>query len=165
MQRLVKYDLSTPSPKREDLIPPPLRRGARADASGDGSPVLTRQQAACFRGAEEEAESAALLRSGVDLIRLNAFGGLWIIDVARGRGTALDARKVSRAVGLRPRIACGRKKRRARQRQPWSLLPKRLAAGCSLRSIDALGVVTGQSIDLMVIANGSELRRNALCLW
>ena len=162
MQRLAKYNLATPSPKREDLIP--------ADA-----------QERCPRGCEWRwipgADSANRLlvfgapRTGSGIPQrpfdqasissdLNAFGALWIIDVARGRGTALDTRKVSRAVaacahGL---PAGAQEARRTPTPALESLLPKRSGSRMFVAgSIDALylGVVTGQSIDLMVIANGS----------
>jgi len=161
-QRLVKYDLSTPSPGREDLIP-------------------AAAQERCPRGCEWRwipgADSANRLlvfgapRTGTGIPQrsfdqasisadLNAFGALWIIDVARGRGTVLDTRKVSRAVAAcAVGLPAGAQEA---QRTPTpaleSLLPKRSSSRMFVAgSIDALylGVVTGQSIDLMVIANGA----------
>ena len=155
MQRLVKYNLATPSPKREDLIP-------------------AAAQQACPGGCEwrwiSDADAAnkllvfAALKPGTDITRratssdLNAFEALWIIDVARGQGTALDAAKISKAVAAcAVGIPAGTQDA---QRAPTSesLLPKRSSSRMFVAgTIDSLylGVVTGQSIDLMVIANGA----------
>ena len=158
MQRLVKYNLATLSPKREDLIPPAAEERCPRGCEWRWIPGADSANRLLVFGAPK-AGSGVPQRSfdqASTSSDLNAFEGLWIIDVARGRGTALDTAKVSKAVAAcAVGIPAGGQDA---QRAPTSdsLLPKRSSSRMFVAgSIDALylGVVTGQSIDLMVIAN------------
>jgi len=161
MQHLVKYNLATPSPKREDLIPAADQERCPRGCEWRWIPGADSANRLLVFGAPRT--GSAILQRSFDQASpssdLNAFGALWIIDVARGRGTALDTRKVSKQIA-----ACAKGSPAAvqvAQRAPTpvldSLLPKRASNRMFVGgSIDALyfGVVTGQSIDLMAISNG-----------
>lgn len=163
MQRLVKYNLATSSPIRQDLIPAKDQKSCPGGCEWQWIPGADSANRLLVFGAPKAGNRVAqrAFDQASTSSYLDSFAALWIIDVVSGQAITVDTAKVSTSLAA---CAVGTPTP-GQDAQPEpaptsdSLLPKRSSGKIFVAgSIDTLyiGLVTGHSIDLMGIAKGAS---------